>query len=531
MEIITFWKQNPQFWISIENQKEADQIIYERFKNYDLSNENLFGLVIYLDQFLRHFSRIDKNYTEDILIHYRNIAKNLILDNISLLYNCDEIELLFSLMVFKHLKEYKFIFDFIHNKWTPLNGKPIKDFKYLHKFYIDTYKKSYFNSKDYNLETTHKSDVEFKKDQEYKYNADEICDYFETTNLSELYEKCKNIIQIYPKIFQTLYDVFSTNKSLLVSLSGGVDSMVMLTLLKIIKDQYLQDDSYEIIAVHIIYGNRKVSEQEYNFLCEFCSNINVKLYSYQIEYLRRDQVEREFYETMTRIIRFNVYDLICKLNEKEYSVLLGHIKDDIIENIWTNIVKCQHLDNLKKMKFYDNQMGVKLCRPFLDVDKKSIYEISNILCVSYLKNTTPSWSNRGKFRERFYQETIIQFGETSDKLIELSEFLEKQFNIIDKIIYEPILRSLNVINESLFSLDITRSIESDLDAKGYYILFDKLFKCIKNIKLMPSVKSITEFTNKLKNNQKDSFRFNLKKNLFVYFEKKENSSIILFKIC
>ena len=65
------------------------------------------------------------------------------------------------------------------------------------------------------------------------------------------------------------------------------------------------------------------------------------------------------------------------------------VVDDVIENIWTNLAKCQHLGNLKKMTVHDIQMGIHLWRPFLQVEKESIIKTSVFLSIPYLKNTTP----------------------------------------------------------------------------------------------------------------------------------------------
>jgi len=50
--------------------------------------------------------------------------------------------------------------------------------------------------------------------------------------------------------------------------------------------------------------------------------------------------------------------------------------------------------------------GVNIIRPFLNIDKNKILNIAHNYCIPYLKNTTPTWSNRGKFRNKFYNETI-----------------------------------------------------------------------------------------------------------------------------
>ena len=49
-----------------------------------------------------------------------------------------------------------------------------------------------------------------------------------------------------------------SDRKITVSLSGGIDSMVILWLLKNL--------DVSVSATHIIYGNREVSNEEYSFI-------------------------------------------------------------------------------------------------------------------------------------------------------------------------------------------------------------------------------------------------------------------------
>jgi len=470
MSILEFWKSNSQYWIPITDDEKTrvDKIIYERFYNYDLASEpTLLGKVIYLDQFYRHFYRhLDIN-DEDIILYTRMRAVQLILENQELLENLDEIELVFALMPFKHLYEYEFIFDTIYNKWIHRNS-PIHNFRILSKFHNDTYKKAYTFLKI-------KNNVKLSTLTDFIYDPSKICDYYPDSYIDGNFGN----VSIPENIKLCLNDI----ENPVVSLSGGVDSMVMLILLKLL--------GKNPIAVHIIYGNRLVSIEEFHFISKFCYSLNVPLYYYEIEWLKRDKVRRDFYESITRDIRFNVYK---SLGLSNCSILLGHIRDDVIENIWTNISKCQHITNLKKMTLSETQLGVRIIRPFINIDKNMIYKLSIDIGVPYLKNTTPHWSNRGKFRERFYNETHHQFGNSVDtKLISFSEIIEKQSKIIEKLVYHAIYNSYdnNRIN-------ITPAVIGDIDRGGWIIMFEYIFHNILGC-AKPSIKSIDQFINRLNN--------------------------------
>jgi tRNA(Ile)-lysidine synthetase-like protein len=493
-KIIEFWKANRAYWITPPSkQKEVDTLITKQFIDYDWVNENLIGKIIYLDQFTRHFQRLG-HITESRVESERILAINIIKHNINSLKDFDEVEIIFAMMPFKHLKQYDFIFDYLHNQWLPADKKII-DFPDLQKFYIDTYKKAFrLDTVRENLITEHEL---------LTYDASLICDYYPDKYQSEFWN-----IDVIPD--NKLLPLLKTNNKIIVSLSGGVDSMVMLTLLKYNK--------VDVSAVHIVYGNRKESEHEYRLLAEFCAKLDVPLFVYRIKWLRRGEVDRQFYEDMTRDLRFATYQAAA---EGEPCVMMGHIKDDVVENIWTNIAHCHHLGNLKKMEADEVQLGVRIMRPLLTVDKVDIYAISEFVGIPYFKNTTPSWSNRGKFREHFHAATVAQYGSGIDaKLIEFAEAIQTQNKLLNMLLYDPIYNSFKDNN-----VNITTAIKANLDANSWLGIFEhichKFLGCAR-----PSIKCVRDFTMRL-NKTWDKMNVEMGKGLKVQVIKTKDSQYIL----
>lgn len=499
--IIDFWKANPKFWIPIteKEKQEADRVITETFLDYDYSNENLYGKVIYLDQFYRHFQRhmgtkeLSSDEHEELITQKRMEAVNLVLNDIpgiDGIYNvdkADEIELIFTLMPFKHLQQYDIVLSFLEQRRIMDNQSTYTYLPKLYKFFVDTYKK-FYTLQNIRLNVRKEYDV---------YNPKHICDYhpesyeyldFESVESAvfpkELLDAITSLVKIIP-------EEITDDNPLVMSLSGGVDSMVMLAALVHLH--------IPVVAVHIVYGNREESLEEYNFITRYCLKLQVPIFGYKIQYIRRNNVEREFYEEMTRDIRFNVYK---KIGGKTPNVLLGHIQDDLVENVWTNLSKCQHLHNLKKMKVQEVMQGVNILRPFLNIQKDIIYKVSEDLGIPYLKNTTPSWSNRGKFRTQFYKATHDQFGSGVDmKLLEVADKLEAQANVIHKLLYNPIFKSFNEIGKTF---DITRAIESEISENEWCYIFETI--CHKFLGICkPSIHSIRNFYIQSKKNHEHKF--------------------------
>ena len=184
----------------------------------------------------------------------------------------------------------------------------------------------------------------------------------------------------------------------IVSLSGGVDSMV--TLACLIKLSQEEGHYFPIFAASIDYSQRDEQHEEVEFLVKYCAKNNVQIYVAKVDgYSRKKENSgpRTEFEEESRKIRFDLYKQIMDEHGCR-GVFVGHHKDDIIENIFTNSMKGGNLLDIEVMKRISTIHGVNIYRPFLDFHKDVIFELSHSYNIPYFLDTTPKWSRRGKMR-------------------------------------------------------------------------------------------------------------------------------------
>mmetsp|Transcript_15077 Transcript_15077/g.28365 ORF Transcript_15077/g.28365 Transcript_15077/m.28365 type:complete len:590 (-) Transcript_15077:100-1869(-) len=199
----------------------------------------------------------------------------------------------------------------------------------------------------------------------------------------------------------------------IVSLSGGVDSMVIASVLAYLRDECGFSQLY-IVAVHIDYGNRPESSTEASFVKHYALDTLglEKCIVRRIDEVTRGVTKRDEYEKISRNVRYDLYRQtveecikICnKCNPmkqiKEVGVMLGHHRGDVVENVISNSNKgCGPLD-LSGMTALSKNDGVTIFRPLLPLEKMQVYEYSHKFGVPYFKDTTPHWSTRGKLRNK-----------------------------------------------------------------------------------------------------------------------------------
>ena len=426
-----FWLSNPSYWITPADQRSTvDKLIWEQWREFDWSTEDELGQIIYLDQFMRHFSRCSVDITEkDVELSRRQAAD--IADKADLT-RVDSVDLVWWLMPWKHLGQYQKVF-------TAIAGRQLSDCAELRRFYADTYMKAY--------------------DDTTVAAAVTLCDIDEPYDAAALCESHPDTINLQSaNVSAPLVAPLRFTEPVTISLSGGVDSMLMAALLKRL--------GVDVIAVHIVYGNRTISEDELRFISKYCLRLNVPLYVYRIEWLRRGLCDRAFYERMTRDLRFSVYRALGR------PVLLGHIQEDVIENVWTNFARGTNLENLGKFSMRIKESGVDIWRPWLTISKELIYSLAGSMGIPHLKNTTPAWSNRGKFRQQFYGAIKEQYGEhVDDKILEVAGRLQKQNDVIHRLVYMPIINSWCPKERTL---NISGVVGVDLGGDAWLIIFSDL---------------------------------------------------------
>ncbi|EER12788.1 hypothetical protein Pmar_PMAR018043 [Perkinsus marinus ATCC 50983] len=151
-------------------------------------------------------------------------------------------------------------------------------------------------------------------------------------------------------LMERLKDFFLLNypnntvpKVLVLSLSGGVDSMTHLYLLSKLQ----QPLGFKLVACHIRHSNRDDAIQELQWVTYVTARLGVPLYHHHVK-LRRPHgslktgISRMDYEKQTRDIRFSMYAKAHKLAwaaaglpEEERTqpvVVVGHHMDDVDEN-------------------------------------------------------------------------------------------------------------------------------------------------------------------------------------------------------
>ena len=324
------------------------------------------------------------------------------------------------------------------------------------------------------------------------------------SELENKLEHFKNVLELVPqketRIINQNYDTtcalvanvknfcernLNPKNKIIVSLSGGVDSMVLISILKFL--------DYKLVGCHINYNNREETSNEQEFLEYWCNFNSIKLYVKNIINLKRKNSKRSDYEYESKKIRFDFYKEVMTKEGSEF-MLLAHHKDDIIENIFANVCRGRYILDLAVIKEQSVINDVTIMRPLIESYKTAIFEFASKYEVPYFKDTTPEWSVRGKFRNKIYPllEDTFSYNIKSN-LLGLSKQSYEWNELVMQHIIQPFLKQI-VFEDAKCIFNVEHYNAHPLCF--WNIVFMKVFYFYN--KNCPSRKSIQVFMNSIK---------------------------------
>ena len=308
-----------------------------------------------------------------------------------------------------------------------------------------------------------------------------------------------NNIELFKLCYNFLSSNYLINKEILVSLSGGVDSMVLLSILNKINPN-------KVTALHINYNNRPETNLEEQFLNDICKNCNINFIVKKFEHIKRGEINRNKYEEYTKSERYKFYnENVTKKNTK--GVFLAHHRNDEQENIFSNLLKGKSLIDLSALKSNTIINNVEVLRPFVNITKEKIFDFAHKNKIPYFKDTTPDWSNRGKLRRKVFPvlKEIYNLENNLDKIG--IESLELNNLIITKIINKYMENSIHINDGEIIISNLQEYYDMPLTFWSY--IFVRIFHNLNQN--MISNKSLKNLVYKI--NNKFEGKVNLRKDV------------------
>jgi tRNA(Ile)-lysidine synthase len=298
----------------------------------------------------------------------------------------------------------------------------------------------------------------------------------------------KNENQIQDKIYQSFQDNLKQNNAnleILLGLSGGLDSCVLLHLLANMQTQL----DFKLKAIHVHHGISPYADDWLNFCKQKCKLLDIEFDAVKVKINKKGSlgIEGEARELRYEAIKKKQKDIVA----------LGHHQNDQAETLMLQLLRGSGLKGLAGMPEFDKKR--KFWRPMLNIKKELLEKYASENGIKYIKDESNEDIN---FDRNFIRKKVLPL-------------IESRYPAS----IETISRSASNISEGyhlnkLLALDDSKNVMSD---DGSYLLISDLNK-LPNLRainlirwwlsfnglLMPSKKNVEELFRQVKLIKKDT---------------------------
>ena len=242
----------------------------------------------------------------------------------------------------------------------------------------------------------------------------------------------KKKYQIFSKNLKSLNLV---NRKLLVAVSGGADSLSLLFLSKC----YSLIENIKVYPIIVDHKIRPESTKEANKLKKVLKSnykINCKILS------SKNLIIKKNIQSKARELRYNlILDECSKKNIK--FVMLGHHKDDLLENFFIRLLRGS---GLKGLISFDNIIthfkNIKIIRPLLSFSKKDLLLINKLTYNFFITDPSNSDDKFLRIRIRNLLNKLSKEGLNYSKFELTLKNLSKSEKIVEYFVNQNIKKNL-----------------------------------------------------------------------------------------
>ena len=218
----------------------------------------------------------------------------------------------------------------------------------------------------------------------------------------------------------------SQQKTYLLAVSGGVDSMVLADLFQV-----------SGLKFHIAHINYHLRNEDSNFdqklVFDFCERYKIPFHLYEVS--ANDKKPENSIQNWARELRYQFFGKIQKEQNLEYLVTAHHLNDQL-ETFIINLSKASGITGLSGIPANDNN----IIRPLLNFSKEEIYEFAEENNVEFREDKSNQKTDylRNKVRHNVVPE-LEKINENFLKNFSKSmEILNQTKNVLNDLINEKI---------------------------------------------------------------------------------------------
>ena len=213
------------------------------------------------------------------------------------------------------------------------------------------------------------------------------------------------------------------NSRILLAISGGIDSMVLLKFMV----QIARQEQVTIGVAHVDHQLRPESIKEAAYIKDYCQTKQIPYY--EIKWTLGSK--KANLEARARAFRYEFFEDV--MNKNDYDILMtAHHSDDQAETVLMKLTRGSALANLAGIRAVQSFGKGKLIRPFLIFSKDELQKLAKELEIMYFEDSTNQTNDY--FRNRMRHQVIPLLKKENSNFLSHIELFTEQITFADEII-------------------------------------------------------------------------------------------------
>jgi tRNA(Ile)-lysidine synthetase-like protein len=246
------------------------------------------------------------------------------------------------------------------------------------------------------------------------------------------------------------YNLIKKNDSLLLAVSGGIDSMVLLAIVNGLKNKL----NLQLYIAHVDHQMRDSSKDDRDFVKDMGENYDVEVF---VDYLEAESNDN--FHDYAHYARYDFFWNIAKAKGIK-KIVLAHNQDDLAETVLMRLVRGSSFEGYRGILSENHYKGIKIIRPMLNMSRADIevYQQANLIPYRQDPTNLKDDYTRNRFRHHlipFLKEENPKF---LDKITQFSYYQSLAYELVEK----EAKKFLNIDEiEDVFALDIEKFSKLD----------------------------------------------------------------------
>ncbi len=261
------------------------------------------------------------------------------------------------------------------------------------------------------------------------------------------------------------------NKNVLLAVSTGVDSMVLL--------HKMMQINCNIFVVYVRHHHRIRVHIENEFFTQFCKDNNLNLTTYDYYHIDGN------FESVARTYRYKCFKEVYDRHECDY-LLTAHHGDDLVETMLMRQLRGTDINSVGGIREFSFRFGMNIARPLLMYSKFDIREYAKKYCLIYFEdetNTDISYKRnflRHEIIPKLGQGYVKKYNNLSKELYELSDYINDVVNSAITV-YSDIYLDVSSLDKRIYKYGIKNCLKH-LYKDDIKVIYDKHVNLIELMK-------------------------------------------------